>query len=210
MCTPSHLPRGSLRTSNPLREGPSANRNEHVGISRPGPQPRVGETTRLGSGTVLHRFEAALTSAYFGQDGWGGTGLLGKVVGVYSTASVQHRIELGTGLYRERQRNHRASLRAEDTRPRGGRHRRSRGRLVLGPPDPVRRRVASDSVGCPRRVARGAEAPPDSGGRAVGPVPGGRAVSLLSYLALGGLAAAVIFGLSTDVRAAARRLFRRR
>ena len=35
-------------------------------------------------------------------------------------------------------------------------------------------------------------------------------MSLLSYLALGGLAAAVIFGLSTDVRAAARRLFRRR
>ena len=35
-------------------------------------------------------------------------------------------------------------------------------------------------------------------------------MSLLSYLALGSLAAAVIFGLSTDVRAAARRLFRHR
>ena len=32
MCTPSHLPRGSLRASNPLREGQSANRDEHVGI----------------------------------------------------------------------------------------------------------------------------------------------------------------------------------
>ena len=32
-------------------------------------------------------------------------------------------------------------------------------------------------------------------------------MSLLSYLALGALAAAVIFGLSTDVRAAVRRLF---
>ncbi len=32
-------------------------------------------------------------------------------------------------------------------------------------------------------------------------------MSLLLYLALGGLAAAVMFGLSTDVRAAARRLF---
>ena len=78
MCTPSHLPRGSLRTSNPLREGPSANRNEHVGISRPGPQPRAGETTRLGRGTVLHRFEAALTTAYFGQDGWGVLGCSGR------------------------------------------------------------------------------------------------------------------------------------
>ena len=48
MCTPSHLPRGSLRTSNPLREGPSANRNEHVGISRPGPQPRAGGTLASG------------------------------------------------------------------------------------------------------------------------------------------------------------------
>ena len=32
-------------------------------------------------------------------------------------------------------------------------------------------------------------------------------MSLLSYLALGALAVAVIFGLSTDVRAAVRRLF---
>ena len=35
-------------------------------------------------------------------------------------------------------------------------------------------------------------------------------MSLLHYLALGVLAVAVIFGLSTDVRAAARRLFLRR
>ena len=35
-------------------------------------------------------------------------------------------------------------------------------------------------------------------------------MSLLPYLALGALAAVVIFGLSTDVRAAARRLFHRR
>ena len=35
-------------------------------------------------------------------------------------------------------------------------------------------------------------------------------MSLLLYLALGALAVAVIFGLSTDVRAAARRLFSRR
>ncbi len=52
--------------------------------------------------------------------------------------------------------------------------------------------------------------PSDTGGRAVGSVPGGRAVSLLLYLALGALAVAVIFGLSTDVQAAVRRLFRRR
>ena len=32
-------------------------------------------------------------------------------------------------------------------------------------------------------------------------------MSLLLYLALGALAVAIIFGLSTDVRAAARRLF---
>ena len=59
-------------------------------------------------------------------------------------------------------------------------------------------------------VARGAEAPPDTGGRAVGPVPGGLAVSPLPYLALGALAVAVIFGLSTDVRAAIRRMFHQR
>ena len=42
----------------------------------------------------------------------------GKLSASYdSTASVQHRIELGAGLYRERQRNHWASLRAKDTRP---------------------------------------------------------------------------------------------
>ncbi len=35
-------------------------------------------------------------------------------------------------------------------------------------------------------------------------------MSLFLYLALGALAVAVIFGLSTDVRAAARRLFLRR
>jgi len=35
-------------------------------------------------------------------------------------------------------------------------------------------------------------------------------VSLLLYLALGALAVAVIFGLSTDVRATVRRLFRHR
>ena len=35
-------------------------------------------------------------------------------------------------------------------------------------------------------------------------------MSLLLYLALGALAIAVIFGLSTDVRAAASRLFSRR
>ena len=35
-------------------------------------------------------------------------------------------------------------------------------------------------------------------------------MSLLPYLALGALAVAVIFGLSTDVRAAVRRLFHRR
>ena len=59
-------------------------------------------------------------------------------------------------------------------------------------------------------VARGAAAPPDTGGRAVGSVPGGRAVSLLLYFGFGALAAAVILGLSTDVRAAARRMFPRR
>ena len=70
MCTPFQLPRGSLRASNPLREGQSANRDKHVGISRTGPR----------------------------RAGRGGTGLLGKVVGVYSTASVRHRIELRAGL----------------------------------------------------------------------------------------------------------------
>ena len=45
--------------------------------------------------------------------------------------------------------------------------------------------------------------PPDTGGQAVGSVPGSRAVSLLSYLALGGLAVAVIFG--TVHRCAGRR-----
>ena len=35
-------------------------------------------------------------------------------------------------------------------------------------------------------------------------------MSLLVYLALGALAVVVVFGLSTDVRAAMRRLFRRR
>ena len=43
--------------------------------------------------------------------------MLGRVVGVYSTAAVRHRVKLGRVYYRERQRNHRASLRAEDTRP---------------------------------------------------------------------------------------------
>jgi len=35
-------------------------------------------------------------------------------------------------------------------------------------------------------------------------------MSLLSYLALGALAVAVLFGMSTDVRAAVHRLFHRR
>ena len=78
---------------------------------------------------------------------------------------------------------------------------------MLGQPDPVRGRLAPDSLRCPRRVAGGAGAPPDTDGRGVGPVPGGWAVSLLLYLALGALAIAGIFGLSTDVRAVARRLF---
>ena len=75
---------------------------------------------------------------------------------------------------------------------------------MLGPPDPVRRRLAPDSFRCSRRVARGAEAPSTTGGRAVRATPGGWGVSLPLYLALGALAVAVIFGLSTDVRAAAR------
>ena len=51
-------------------------------------------------------------------------------------------------------RNHRASLRAEDTRPRSRRHRRGRGWVVLGPPDPVRRRMAPDLLRCPPGVPR--------------------------------------------------------
>ena len=67
--------------------------------------------------------------------------------------------------------------------------------------------IRSDARDVSRAVRKLRQMP---GGRAVGSIPGGRAVSLFLYLALGALAIAVVFGLSTDVRAAARRLFHRR
>ncbi len=135
---------GSLPASDPVREGQSANRDGHVGSIAQAVARAGGTTLASGGERVLRRFGAAPADPSQQGTIWTPIRVSGWTVGVVaysgtllepydSTASVQHRIKLrsldgqvytlmGAGLRRERQRNHRASLRAEDTRPRSRRH----------------------------------------------------------------------------------------